>query len=353
MIAYGREGGSSNALEDGYATKEADCQLGGFVFRQAALRTARKGKPLSQLSTQARETLALQIWNAHVKTYGTANTESYRHWLKRCKVYATHHKIALPAQSAWETDHAYYRRLKGWTDRHRASWPKLNPAVGTHLLFSPHPQVAQKLRLVGHDERAFLRSVMAETMKDFGDWRRKHLGQGHSLGWVAGSHIKEEGADGHPHMHLVVLKRDESGHEVDWSVSRLKGCKASVKSPDPIRAIKRLFAKNIQQTLERAVGKELAQEQVQARDMHPPLLPHRVSPFSRVAGWNRLVAGLKAMSPFTVPEADSPFSSYSPFSSLGARQLSIGSLIRLVATVSGPSRPVRTLTHIQEHPYEH
>ena len=105
------------------------------------------------------------------------------------------------------------------------------------------------------DERLFLKTVITQTMKEFSDWRRKQLGCNHSLGWVVGTHVEANGADRHPHIHLVVLKRDEIGKEVDWSVSSLKG-RVEKTDPDPMKELKRVFGKNVEKHLERMLGKE-------------------------------------------------------------------------------------------------
>jgi len=76
------------------------------------------------------------------------------------------------------------------------------------------------------------------------------------LGWMAGSHVQASGADRHPHIHLVVLKRDADGKEVDWSVSSIKGRKGRETEPDPLKEIKRLFKKNVEKEYQKVKDRE-------------------------------------------------------------------------------------------------
>ncbi len=257
MIAYGRENGngrgklqtSSNLPQgDGYATKESDIQLGGFLFIQAAQEASRQGRVLSQLNVTEKQSLALRLSQEHISKYGSSGMESYTKWMKRAEGYAKHHRIALPPQKGSETRHAYFHRLRRWTTTRPERWPKLREAVGTHLVFSPEPKLWANLRSVGVNERSFLKTALTATMKDFSDWRRQIHGPGHAIGWIAGTHVRLDGADKHPHIHVVVLKRDEAGKRVDWSVSSLKGHHQRAHEPDPLRVIKQLFEKNVAKT---------------------------------------------------------------------------------------------------------
>jgi hypothetical protein len=150
--------------------------------------------------------------------------------------------------------------LQKWTRDQAANWPKIQPAVGTHLMFSPEPKFWEQLRSAGVDERQFLRNLLAKTMKDFADWRRQIHGPGRSLGWVAGTHVHADGAGRHPHIHLVVLKRDEMGKEVDWSVSALKGRNGRKEEPDPVRAIKQFFTRHAEKEYAKAIDRHKVQE---------------------------------------------------------------------------------------------
>ncbi len=263
MIAYGREIGrgrgkahaSSDLPEgDGYATKEADIQLGGFLFVQAAQEAARQGRHLSQFTVVEKQALALRLSQEHINKHGSAGMESYTKWMKRTEAYAKHHRISLPPKKGRESNHAYFHRLRRWTAHRSGRWPKLREAVGTHLVFSPEPKLWEALRKAGVNERSFLKTVLVKTMKEFGDWRRQIHGVGHTLGWVAGTHVRMDGADKHPHIHVVVLKRDEAGKRVDWSVSSLKGHRERAHEPDPLRVIKRLFEKNVAKVCQRSLS---------------------------------------------------------------------------------------------------
>jgi hypothetical protein len=208
---------------DGYATKEGDILLGGFIQRRAAQEASQNNKRLVELNVQAKEEIAYRIWRDHLREHGEVGNENYRRWLVRIRSYSTRRSIQLPPKNSNESEHDYFYRLRKWTSQRPEKWPELKKAAGTHLLFSPDPKVWPSLRATGGDERHFLRSVLTQTMKDFSDWRRKQIGTGHSLGWVAGTHVLANGADRHPHIHVAILKRDEAGKEVDWSVSEVRG----------------------------------------------------------------------------------------------------------------------------------
>ncbi len=264
LIGYGREvdkgRGKMNAGTklpdgDGYATKESDICLGGFIHRLAAPRVAAKGRAYESLDVLEKERLATEIAREHIIRFGTSSHEHYGHWTKRARAFARHQGIALPFQNSQETDHQYFRRVRQWIKTRKEKWPELFPAAGIHLVFSPDPHIWPSLRAAGVDERIFLRSVISRTIKEFSDWRRKELGIGHSLGWVAGTHVKANGAHRHPHLHLVVLKRDEAGRDVDLSVTSLKGHQEK-HGPDPLAELKRLFEKSIERELGRFVNQE-------------------------------------------------------------------------------------------------
>ncbi len=264
LIGYGREverGRGKIALSnnlpsgDGYATKEADILLGGFVQRYAAKQAARENQRLSALNVQQMERLAFKIARSHLEKYGTIGNEHYGRWMIRAKGFAKSHQIEMPRKEKNETDHQYFRGVRKWVKTHDEKWPELRPAAGAHLVFSPDTKIWEPLRAMGLDERLFLKTVITQTMKEFSDWRRKQLGCNHSLGWVVGTHVEANGADRHPHIHLVVLKRDEVGKEVDWSVSSLKG-RVEKTDPDPMKELKRVFGKNVEKHLERMLGKE-------------------------------------------------------------------------------------------------
>lgn len=243
---------------NGYATKEGDIQLGGFIQRRAAQAAALQGDRLFTMSLQDKQKIALKICQAHMAEHGPIGPEYFRRWMQRTRGFAGHHKIGLLPKGEREGDYDYFRRLRRWTMERSESWPELRKAVGTHLVFSPDPVMWVAVRDNGLDERLFLQSILSHTMKDFSDWRRQLYGPGRSLGWVSGTHVVKDGADRHPHVHLVVLKRDESGHEVDWSVSALKGRKGRESEPDPLQEVKRLFKKNVEKELSRSLGKEQA-----------------------------------------------------------------------------------------------
>lgn len=284
MIAYGRETTKEDRSQtpnpdlpkgDGYATKEHDIQLGGFLYRQCAKEAMEQGKHLSELSVEETQSIALKISRRHIEQHGEVGLENYRHWMKRVSSYAKHRGIELPSKEPNETNYHYSQRLRRWTERRPEKWPKMQKAVGTHLVFSPDPKIWAELRAKGLDEREFLKEVLSGTMKELQDWRRKELGPGHSLGWVAGTHVSQNGADRHPHIHVVVLKRDESGKETDWSVSALKGRTGRGQEPDPLMKAKKLFQKNTEKAYEKYVGrapgveKEPEVEKVKARAQLP------------------------------------------------------------------------------------
>ena len=262
LIGYGRESGrgrgrfeadglGNNLPEsDGYASREGDILLGGFIQRRAAQLAARDGQSLATRDVDAKERLAFRVTKDHLDRHGPASHEHYRHWMIRVRRFAERRNNRLPSQTEQETPHAYSRRVREWTRTRPEKWPTLCAAAGTHLVFSPDPAIWNAVRAKGADEREVLRHVLAATLKEFSDWRREQHGPGHALGWVAGTHVHADGADRHPHIHLVVLKRDESGREVDWSVSRLKG-HAGREEPDPLQTIKRFFAKHVEKELQR------------------------------------------------------------------------------------------------------
>ncbi|MCC7518000.1 MAG: hypothetical protein IT578_02320 [Verrucomicrobiae bacterium] len=265
LVGYGRETprgrgrfeaehrGKDLPESDGYASKEGDILLGGFLQRRAAQLATQDGPSLSTREVSDKEHLALRAFREHLDKYGPASHEHYRHWMIRVRRFADRRGIRLPVQHEQETPHAYSRRLREWTRNRPEKWPALRAAAGTHLVFSPDPAIWASLRAKGADEREVLRHVLAGTLKEFADWRREQHGPGHSLGWVAGTHVHADGADRHPHIHLVVLKRDESGREVDWSVSRLKGHAGRERQaePDPLQTIKRIFSKHVEKELQR------------------------------------------------------------------------------------------------------
>jgi hypothetical protein len=266
IIGYGREKqqgrGKLNASEesffsDGYATKEGDILVGGFLRIQAPQRARIGGKSFTSLSVAEQESLTLELSREHLQKFGTASHENYEHWLLRARLFARSHSIELPNQFHKERDYAYFRRLRKWVAGRKESWPTLDPAAGTHLVFSPEPRMWDILRAQGADERIILRQIIHATMKEFGDWRRELNGPGHSLGWVAGTHVVANGADRHPHIHLVVLKRDQAGKEVDWSVTSLKGMSPGKPDNDPLSEIKRLFSKHVEKEFQKYTSKTL------------------------------------------------------------------------------------------------
>lgn len=284
MIRYpqetGKGHGKGDANEDmphgdGYATKEGDIQLGGFIHTRAAQEAARQGERLFTMSLEDKQKIALKVCQDHIAQHGEIGPEYFRRWMRRTRGFAGHHKIQLPPKNDREGDYDYFRRLRRWTMARNESWPELRKAVGTHLVFSPDPKMWEAVRDAGMDERHFLQSILLGTMKDFADWRRKIHGPGHSLGWVGGTHVERDGADRHPHIHVVVLKRDEAGHEVDWSVSALKGRKGRESEPDPLLTVKQLFKKNV----EKELGRWFSKEQVAA--LHNPELKRVTPPFSQ------------------------------------------------------------------------
>jgi hypothetical protein len=288
MIAYGREQekgrgklGASNDLPDGdgYATREADIQLGGFLYVQAAKAASEQGKSFSQASVHDKQSIALKLCQEHIARFGSSNLESHKKWLKRVQAYARHHHRQLPAKGNRETTYDYARRLQKWTQQQPGTWPRRRPAVGTHLILSPEPRYWKELRAAGVDERQFLHAVLSQTMKDFADWRRQQYGHGRTLGWVAGTHVHLNGSDRHPHIHLVVLKRDQQGKDVDWSVNTLKGRSGHRQNPDPLRAIKHFFERRVEKTYTRHTQPRLAfspetklHERSPATRSHPRLL---------------------------------------------------------------------------------
>ncbi|MDD2709240.1 MAG: hypothetical protein PHV34_14735 [Verrucomicrobiae bacterium] len=312
LIGYGREiekgrgrQGASNSIpaSDGYATREADITLGGFLRIRVAQRATAQGTHLSTLSVQEKQNFAFHVLQDHLREQGTVNREHYHHWLVRLKTFAKNRRIALPHQNQGESHHAYFRRLRAWIRNQPGSWPELRPAAGTHLILSPDPQIWPALRAKGMDERQVLNNILGHTLREFADWRRKQFGPGHSLGWVAGTHVRSDGADRHPHIHLVVIKRDESGREVDWSVSCLKGHRGKTSQPDPMRELKRLFAKHVQKERERLLGKEAdIQPDLQHQRIPASDLEHRLA-----RGFRRMIQAFRAVSRLTQPRRRHPF----------------------------------------------
>jgi len=218
--------------------------------------------------------------------------------------------------------------LRPWVKERGEAWPELRRAAGIHLGFSPDPRIWPALRAAGRDERYCLRTILAQTMKEFSDWRRQQLGPGHSLGWVAGTHVVANGADRHPHIHLVILKRDEAGREVNCSVANLKG-HLGRDAPDPVRELKRLFGKSVERELERALGPSAVRElEKMPSAKPPPPLPSvqrekgRVDPRLR-----HLARGLRAVLAATRSNYGRSYAQWNP-------TVELGSTIRLAALVS-------------------
>jgi hypothetical protein len=318
---------------DGYATKEGDILLGGFIQRRVAQEAARRNQRLVELDIQAKEDLAHQIWKEHIRQFGDVGNENYRHWLVRVRSFATKRSIQLPPKNSNETEHNYFYRLRKWIAERPDKWPKFQKAVGTHLVFSPDPKIWPSLRAAGADERHFLRCTLTQTFKDFSDWRRKLVGTDHSLGWVAGTHVHANGADRHPHIHVIILKRDEAGKEVDWSVSELKGRKGD-HDPDPLKEIKRLFAKNVQKQLELILGKEaVASFDIEKQPNQSPTIPRSSAETWRISERLRALGkGLKATS--------LAMRSYRPLipGRIMGKRSEMGSMLRLVALFHRNSR---------------
>ncbi len=344
LIGYGREldkgRGRINASNDlskgdGYATKEADIQLGGFIQRRAAQVAHQNGKQLAKLNLQEKQRLAFRISKEHLIEHSTVGKEHYRRWMVRAQSFARHQQIQLPEQKSHERNHQYFRRVRQWVKTRAEKWPELRPGAGTHLVLSPDPVIWKPLRAIGIDERSYLRLILSNTMREFSDWRRKEVGVEHSLGWVAGTHVEANGADRHPHLHLVVLKRDEVGQEVDWSVSALKGC-PSRNSPDPLLEIKRLFSKNVERQLERTLGKEtlLSLQLAPAPDISkaPPLraLDRPKIPKINLYRLRQFARGLKA-----VFRAMQPYRNLKPGLAV---ECTPGTLIRQIAMIQERSR---------------
>jgi len=327
MLAYGQEKekgrGRTNASNDlppgdGYATKEGDILLGGFVYRQAAQMAVAKGRHLSEMSVEEKQKLALKICSGHMAEHRAVGPEYYKHWMKRAQGFARYHRIELPKQDSRESYYEYFRHVRQWTKSRDEHWPKLRSAVGTHLVFSPDPKMWLRLRAAGMDERRFLHMVLTQTMKEVGDWRRKVHGPDQPMGWVAGTHVHADGADGHPHIHVMVLKRDEKGKEVDWSGSSLKNRKGREQEPDQLREAKRLFQKNVERQYERLVWKEAFHSQHQSRVRERVVIP----PNCRM---RKLALGLRA-----VAEAMRPFHSRSPSDQIF---MEMGSMIRMARCI--------------------
>lgn len=348
LIGYGREQDKGRERQntghdiphgDGYASKEADLVLGGFLQRQAAQRAARSGRSLADLPLPDRERLACQLAREHLASHGPAGHEHYQHWMKRVRAFARHRQIALPPQAHRETDYEYARRLRPWAKELGESWPELQRAAGIHLVFSPDPRIWPSLRAAGRDERFCLRTVLAQTMKEFSDWRRKQLGPGHTLGWVAGTHVAVNGADRHPHIHVVMLKRDEAGREVNCSVANLKGHQGR-DAPDPVRELKRLFAKSVERELERTFGPSAVRElnKMPSAKSPPPLtaiLRERLNDPRRL---RHLARGLRAVLAATRSNYGRSYAQWNP-------TVELGSAIRLAALVSktmSSGKPVRS-----------
>lgn len=272
MVNYSEESdkgrGRKNAqpalepVADGYATQEGDIVLGGFIHAQCAQEASAQGRNLFRMSLQEKQRLALEFCKKHIHRHGAAGHEHYQHWLQRVETFAKHRHLALPGRNAGESGHDYFRRLRRWTVEQTATpWPGLRRAVGTHLMLSPEPALWKELRGFGMDERSFLHTVLRQTMKEFTDWRRETYGNGRTLGWIAGTHVKLNGANRHPHVHLVVLKRDLMGKEVDWSVSALRQRKGREHEPDPVHTLKRLFQKHVEKEFAKAMERNLSHAQ--------------------------------------------------------------------------------------------
>jgi len=182
MIRYpqetGKGHGKADANEDmphgdGYATKEGDIQLGGFIHRRAAQEAALQGERLHTMSLEGKQKIALKVCQNHIAQHGEIGPEYFRRWMQRTRGYAGHHKIQLPPKNDREGDYDYFRRLRRWTLSRNENWPALRKAVGTHLVFSPDPKMWETVRDAGMDERHFPQSILLRTMKDFSDWRRQ------------------------------------------------------------------------------------------------------------------------------------------------------------------------------------
>jgi hypothetical protein len=318
---------------DGYATKEGDILLGGFIQRHAAQEASRRGLKLSNLDVQTKEDLAYQVWQNHLQKFGDIGTEHYRHWLIRTKSFAQRRNINLPPRNSSETEHEYYRRLRKWVNQRPEKWPKLRKAVGTHLVFSPDPKVWPAIRGAGADERLFLRKVLNQTLKEFSDWRRKQVGKGHSLGWVAGTHVQANGADRHPHIHVVILKRDSAGLEVDWSVSFLKGRKEK-DDPNPLSEVKKLFAKNVEKELGKVISKQAVAELEMDPLKNPEKAPSTLQSFTQKVSEHVRNLG-KKLKPVSL--AMRTYRPVLPGVFMGRRS-EMGSILRLAALIQRNSR---------------
>ncbi len=352
MIAYGEEKeqgrgklGAQDAdfPRDGYVTKEGDMTLGGFLFIRAAQEAAAADKKLSAMTVAEKQKLAYKIARQHMAKHGPAGPEYYRHWMERVEKFAGHHGLTLPGKGSQESSYEYFRRLRAWTETRSENWPKLRQAVGTHLVLSPEPRLWETLRGAGIEERTFLKRILAETMKDFADWRRQIHGPGRGVGWVAGTHAADEN-ERHPHIHLIILKRDEDGREVDMS-GALKNRKGREKEPDPLETLKARFTKNVEREFERSTGlkPEQVEQKQRARIGQEPHGSERVfspSPTrSRpsAARLTRLSRGLKAASMVMRPY----FSGVSAGGDLGAMLRIIGAIQRLRRPSATPRLSVR------------
>jgi len=118
LIGYGREQDKGHGQQndghnlprgDGYASKEADLVLGGFLQRQAAQRVARFEQSRADLALPDRERLACQLAREHLASHGPAGPEHYQHWMTRVRAFARHRQITLPPQAHRETDYGYAR----------------------------------------------------------------------------------------------------------------------------------------------------------------------------------------------------------------------------------------------------
>ncbi|MCC7518286.1 MAG: hypothetical protein IT578_03775 [Verrucomicrobiae bacterium] len=351
LIGYGREQdkgrGRQNARNDlphgdGYASKEADLVLGGFLQRKAAQRAAAAGRGLAELPLPERERLACQLAREHLASHGPAGHEHYQHWITRVRAYARQRQIALPSQTHRETDYQYARRLRKWTKERDESWPELRRAAGIHLVFSPDPRIWPSLRAAGRDERFCLRTILAQTMKEFSDWRRKQLGPGHTLGWVAGTHVVANGADRHPHIHVVMLKRDEAGREVNCSVANLKGHQGR-DAPDPVRELKRLFAKSVERELERTLGPSAVREldkmpSAKAPPPLPTIPPAQRNDHPRL---RHLARGLRVALAATRSCQGRCYAQWNPTVDLGSA-IRLAALVSKAAAFKGLARPAQS-----------
>lgn len=252
---------------DGYVTQEGDMILGGFLHAQCAQAAVKQGRHFFGMSLPEKQQLVTELCQAHIRRHRSSGHEHYKHWLGRMEAFARHQNLMLLSRKAGESGHNYFRRLRQWTEENPSiKWPELREAVGTHLVLSPEPKLWKSLRSAGMHDRKFLHDVLQKTMKEFSDWRRHLHGPGRTLGWIAGTHVDANGADKHPHLHLIVLKRDASGKSVDWSVSSLRNRRGREAEPDPVQTFKRLFKKHVEREYARALEKSPFQAHAPRRE---------------------------------------------------------------------------------------